>query len=375
MRIGLDTRPLFFTTAGIARYTRDLSSALLRLDTGNDFALLCPKLPDGIVGIEDIPETAWKVVRFPLRNRVLETVWQEFLLPRAVNRLGLDVVHYPRYAAPYRRNRPSVVTVHDVAFHFRDDILPPERKAEFTEWTQTGTARADAVITVSEQTKTDLIDWLDLDPDKVFPVHNGISPHYGPGERTESEASVAEHLNIKTPYLLYLGTIEPRKNLVGLITAYGRLSADTPPLLLGGAKGWLTDPIYQAASESPAADRIRFLDFVPEALLPDLYRAAAAFVFPSHYEGFGLPAIEAMACGTPVVTSNVSSLPEICGSDAVYVDPSDPDSIADGIRRVLDDTELAERLRSSGPVRASTFTWDRAARETEKVYRYAAGAV
>lgn len=366
MRVGIDTRPLFFTTAGIARYTRDLATAVLKRH--EDCVLLGPKDPASIQPPVDAPGDAWRVIRFPLRNRALETVWQEVLLPRAARRLGLDLIHHPRFDVPYRRAVPSVVTVHDIAFQLRDDILPPERRAEFVAATVRGTRRADAVITVSEQTRSDLLDWLDLDPARVHAVHNGVSAAYSVGDREQARDRVRDALDLAGPYFLFLGTIEPRKNLVNLIEAYGRLPAGSPTLVLGGARGWMSDPIYDAAQASPATARIRFLDFVPEAILADLYRAAEAFVLPSHYEGFGIPALEAMACGTPVVVSDVSSLPEVCGECAVYVQPDDPDSIADGLTRAVEDAETAARLRRDGSERAAAFTWDETARRTLDVY-------
>ena len=368
MRIGLDTRPLFFTRAGISRYTRELITYLHRSTAGHDLELFSARSP-GSLSPDGIPDSSWRVLRWPLGRRPLEWAWENVALANATRHL--DVMHFPRFSVPARRTCPSVVTIHDLAFLVRGNTAPEATRRYFTRCTRRAIERADRVIVVSESTRDDLIDQTGCDSTRVEVVYNGVDERFHAGNRGDSRSVVERHFGLTGPFLLFVGTIEPRKNIEGLIHAHEQLGTHLP-LVICGRKGWMYEKVFLAAERSRAREKIRFLDHVPDGILPDLYRAASVFVYPSHYEGFGLPVLEAMACGTPVVSSSTSAIPEIAGDAAILVNPDSPEEIAEGIRRLTDDPTEAERFQALGPARARTFTWERTARDTLEVYRNAA---
>jgi glycosyltransferase involved in cell wall biosynthesis len=206
---------------------------------------------------------------------------------------------------------------------------------------------------------------------KVTVVHLAADPAYRPLPGREVRQVLDRH-DLAPGYVLFVGTLEPRKNLSGLLEAYGAVvdsRASVPPLVIVGGRGWLFKPVFERVEAMGLADRVCFLDRVPDGDLPALYNGAALLAIPSHYEGFGLPALEAMACGTPVVAADRASLPEVVGDAALLIDPDSPDSIAAALRHVLSDASVAARLREAGIARAACFSWARTAEETLAVYR------
>ena len=369
--IAIDTRPLFFTRGGIVSYLRSLISALIRVAPDNRYALLCPKSGSGLLHESGIPEAAWHTLRLPLHNRLLESVWENLLVPAASLRNGFDLIHFPRFAVPRLRVGRTVVTVHDLSYHHHPEALVPRARRYFEAVTAKAVARADAVIAVSNRTRQDLLDLYPIPPERVHVVHNGVESRFCPDDREAARERIQRSYGLQEEYFLFMGTLEPRKNVVGLLKAYAIfLESDRSriPLILAGGKGWMYDEIFQTAESLGLGDRVRFRGHVPGEDQPDLYRAARAFVYPSLYEGFGLPVVEAMACGLPVVTSNTSSLPEVAGDAALLVDPASPEAIAEAMTRLAGDSALAEDLRSLGLKRAARFSWDEAARGTLDVY-------
>ncbi len=373
---GIDTRPLFFARGGIASYVKGLVLGLFRVASDNRYVLLCPKKYTGQGGALDVPESAWHLIRLPLRNHALNAVWENILLPLAVRRARVDLVHFPRFAVPYFRAGRTVVTVHDLAFRRCPGMLTEKARCYFEAVTSKAVHRADAVIAVSEHTRQDLVDIYRVPLDRVHVVYNGVEPRFCPGEMDVARDRIGRACGLEGSYILFVGTLEPRKNLVGLLRAYALLrksGAVDLPLVIAGGKGWLYEGIFQTVGVLGLRPYVRFLDYVPDADLPDLYRGARVFVYPSFYEGFGLPVLEAMACGTPVITSNVSALPEVAGDAALLVDPNEPEAIAGALGRILDDEGLAHDLRQRGIRQAAHFSWDRAAKETLSVYRTCIG--
>jgi glycosyltransferase involved in cell wall biosynthesis len=232
--------------------------------------------------------------------------------------------------------------------------------------------RADQIITISESTRQDVIRWLGARPNKVRAIHCGVEPRFKPMRDEARLTTFRTARGLPENFILYLGTIEPRKNLIRLIDAYAdlrRRGVTQWPLILAGGRGWHDTPILEHAAQADLGEALQFAGFVPDEEQPLWYNAATLFVYPSEYEGFGLPPLEALACGTPVVASNSSSLPEVVGDAAVLVDPTRSSAIADGIQRVLEDKPLRERLAEAGPEQSKAFTWRRMAEETLAVYR------
>lgn len=230
-------------------------------------------------------------------------------------------------------------------------------------------SRASRVIADSVATRQDLIKRLGLAPGKIVVVPLGVDhARFQPSVPAEAAQNVETMLGIRPPYILSLGTVEPRKNLRTLLQAYAKLETNAPPLVIAGAKGWGDTKLPDLVQSLGIGDRVKVLGYVPEETLPDLFSATQLFVYPSLYEGFGLPVLEAMACGAPVITSNVSSLPEVAGDAALLVDPESTDQLAGAIQRLIDDSGLRSELAQKGLARSASFTWEETARGTARVY-------
>lgn len=296
--------------------------------------------------------------------------WEHLRLPGRLRAGGFDLFHGPVNTIPLQPVRiKKVVTIHDLAFLRFPEQVTRQRWAYLKALIAHAACHADAILVPSQATARDVQELLKRPARQIHVTPLGVDTHFtrAPADQV---ASVRREYGLEKPYLLTVGTIEPRKNLARLIAAFAHLHADLEhDLVLVGPQGWLTDEIESAIKSSGIEDRIKRTGFVGDAGLVGLYSGADAVVVPSIYEGFGLPMLEAMACGAVVVTSNVSSLPEVAGDAAVLVDPLVEESIAGGILRALTDTGLRTRLQAAAPVRAATFTWQRTARQTVDVYR------
>jgi glycosyltransferase involved in cell wall biosynthesis len=230
--------------------------------------------------------------------------------------------------------------------------------------------RARRVIAVSESTKNDLVKIYGISPAKIDVVHNGVDASFQPLP-ADQVASFRQQKRLPDRFILFVGTLEPRKNIVRLIEAYAMLPKERPPLVLVGGKGWFYDEIFARVEELELTGDVRFAGFVPAEELPLWYNAADLFVYPSIYEGFGLPALEAMACGTAVITSTASSLPEVVGEAGQLVDPADTDAMANAMAQVLAKSDLQQEMIAAGLAQAAGFSWHNAARGTVDSYRRA----
>jgi glycosyltransferase involved in cell wall biosynthesis len=364
MRIGVDTRITHYTRGGISNYTLRLLAALAALDADTDYCVLHsrkdrnPPLP----GANFRPVACWT----PAHHRL-----ERWTLGMEAARLGLDLLHSPDFIPPAFGYRRSVITVHDLNFLYYPRFLTAESRRYYSGQIEWAVRRADHILADSHATKADLVSMLNVEPEKVTVVHLAADPAYRPLAEEEARRVSAKY-GLEPGYLLFVGTLEPRKNLPGLLQAY-RLLRDAgtteAPLVLVGGKGWLYDEIFERIGTLVLTEHVRFLHDVPDADLPGLYSAAGVLTTPSFYEGFGLPALEAMACGTPVVVSDRASLPEVVGEAGLLVNADDPEDIAKALGRVLGDEALRVRMRERGLAQAARFTWDKAARETLAVYR------
>lgn len=317
------------------------------------------------------PHFAPRPVRWPTDHPAARIAWEQFVFPRDLRHDGVTLLHGPINALPVAWHGKAVATILDLTFLRMPDAFNRSNRAYLAWMVRFVARRADAIIAISEATRRDAIQMLGADPHRVHRVYCGVEERFHP----RSTSELAEFRSVRglpERFILYLGTLEPRKNLVRLIEAYARLrrrNAVTMPLVVAGASGWGHHQVFARAAELGVGDDVQFVGFVPENEKPLWYNAADFFVYPSLFEGFGLPVLEALACGTPVVTSNRSSLPEIVGEAAVMVDPTSTTAIAEGIQRVIEDSALRRRLSDLGPPQASQFTWKRMASETQAVYR------
>ena len=367
MRIGLDARILHYSHAGIAQYIRGLVRGLDRvLEESTEEILLLQSRKDR--------EPPYQGARFPRRP-----LWtpshhrlEQWILPLELLRLGLDLLHSPDFIPPLRRNFRSVITIHDLAFLREPSILTPESTRYYGQVGQAGHS-ANRIIVPSHATQRDAVELLGVSPEKVTVIPEAADPLFRPWDG-DAEALSAEmsRLGVDGPFLLFVGTLEPRKNLPLLLRAYRRLldeAAAEIRLVIAGRPGWLYGEIFDLTDQLNLTDEVLFLGQVPPESLRLLYCAAEVYLHPASYEGFGLPPLEAMACGTPVVAAATSSLPEVVGDAGVLVDPTDAEAWTAAIHRLLADPALRADLQERGLARARSFSWEETARKTLAVYR------
>src|SRR5579859_2885474 len=297
--------------------------------------------------------------RWPVSDRVMNTIWHRARVPLPVQYItgAFDVFHSPDFTLPPAAGRPRIVTVHDLAFMTVPECAFPSLRTYLSRVVPRSIRQADHVLSVSESTKRDIIRLLDVSPDHVTTVPEAADPRFVPGDQEAARQSL-EQFGISEPFILAVGTLEPRKNYERLLIAYARMRERGcfHKLVIVGARGWMFEPIFRRVETLDLSNHVAFLH-PPDDALPDLYRAADAFVYPSLYEGFGLPPLEALACGTPTACSQSSSLPEVVGNAAITFDPLDADQIYVAIDRLLSDSVLRTQLKNAGPIQARKFSW------------------
>ena len=378
--VGVDIYPFFERMTGVGWYEWNLLGALARRDDGLLYNLYgrtflaasdppAPELPWGDrmrLRVHQLPPGFLLPERLTLG--LLRTVAEPLL--RILD--GNDVLFAPNFfihadQAPYGRS--TVATVHDLAFKALPHTVAPATLAELRRHLPDTLFHADRLVAVSDATSRDLVEHLGVRARQVHTVHEGLDPIF------EEAPSDPRPEGLPERYLLFVSTLEPRKNVVGLLKAFRLIAEWGYPgaLVLAGRWGWRTEAIQSELEGSPVRERIVLLDYVERAQLPSLYRHADALLLPSWLEGFGLPILEAMAVGVPVVTSGQSSMPEVAGPAGVYVDPASPHGIASGVASLLADPDLRVRLSEVGRRRARSFSWDRAAGATAEILRQSAG--
>lgn len=377
MRIAFNAQLLsygeWYRSAGISRYTdRTLASLAPLLGRDQCAVFVGPGVPD------DAPALAGLRVirtRLPTTRPAVRILWEQLALPLALRRWGADLLHAPAYVAPLAAPCPAVVTFHDLSFFRLPEAFNRPNRLYLQAFSRLAARRARRLIAVSECTRQDLIRLLGVTPDNVDVVHNGVDPSFRPERDAERIEGFRREKGLPERFILYLGTLEPRKNLAGLLRAYAeaRRRGLTEPLVVAGGHGWGA-PVHQLIDALNLNESVILTGFITSAEQPLWYNAAALFAYPSLYEGFGLPAVEAMACGTPVVASDRSSLPEIVGDAGVLADPEDMDALSTALLRVARDDALRQDLIERGLKRALRFTWDQAARATLTSYQAALAA-
>ena len=371
MRIALDATAIPRLMAGAAVYTYELARALAAVDSEYEYVIFAR----GDL-FDDLAATRprLRVLRVRTPSRPLRLLWEQTVLPWRLRQLRIDVLHSPHHTTPIAPcGCGRVVTFHDLTFFLLPERYPTTRRLYFQTVTRLSALVADAVITPSEAVRQDAVRILRLPPRRVIVTPEAAGPAFGPQDAGAVEA-VRRRYGLEEPFLLSVGSLEPGKNRERLLQALVRLRARglKHTLAIAGQRAWRYEGEAPLARRLGLADSVRFLGYVPPADLPALYSGADLFVFPSLYEGFGLPALEALACGTPVVASNVSALPEVVGDAALQVDPLDTEALAGAMERVLRDDGLRVDLRERGLRRAREFSWERTARETLAVYEQAA---
>lgn len=364
-RIALIPYALDRPRRGIGRYTLELLDALQQ--EGLELTILQSVLMDGYPNSVKLPGANLLPVLLTLGQ--IEIAWITW-------QCGLDLVHDPTGVMPLKMAPAKrVTTIHDVVPYIYPRTCTTLDWLIHRFWLPFAVHGLDRVITVSEQSKADIVHFLPVAAEKVMVIPGAANKHYRQMDVEEIQLALTR-AEINFPYILYVGSIEPRKNLPRLLEAYALLrqwSADWELVIVGTRNFWKSTPIAAVLERLGMKGCVHFTGYIPEEDLPAIYNGADLFVFPSLYEGFGLPVLEAMACGTPVVTSNRSSLPEVAGDAAILIDPYDVEAIAAAMQSVLADPCLAEELAVKGLDRASKFNWERTARETITVYEEVLG--
>jgi glycosyltransferase involved in cell wall biosynthesis len=363
MRIGIDARLTYYRQAGISQYILQLLEGLARCDAADEFVILQSiRCKDPLL---DRPNFSRRLLVTPSHHRL-----ERLTLSLELSASRLDVLHSPDLIPPMLRDCRSVITIHDLGFLLYPHFLTKDA-ARYYGQIDYAVRRADAIIADSQATKLDIVRLLGVPDYKITVIYLAASPIFRPVRSAELTQQVRSRFGIASEFILFVSTIEPRKNVPMLLRAFRRLldsyRADVK-LVLAGEKGWLFNEVFQQVTDLKLTDDVIFLGRVSTVELLMLYNAAQMLVAPSIYEGFGLSPLEAMACGTPVVVSNVASLPEIVGDAGLLVDPQDEEATTVAIWRLLSDSELRSSLVEKGIRRAAVFSWDKAAQETLALY-------
>ncbi|NJN15510.1 MAG: glycosyltransferase family 4 protein [Oscillochloris sp.] len=366
MRIGIDARLNAYRQGGIAHYTRELLAALAAAAPADEFvALQHVRNRKPLVAAPNVRRATFIT---PPHHRREQHMLALELWPRR-----LDLLHCPDFIPPLRRPCPAVITVHDLAFRHFPDILDADARRYYGQ-IGVAVASAEGLITVSESTRNDIMALLGVPAERINVVYEAVGPQFQPGAAAaQARRRINGHDLVAEEFLLFVSTIEPRKNIAMLLRAL-KLCVERNPhsplrLVLAGARGWHDQPIFDLVRELRLDERVVFLGAVAMPDLLWLYDACRIYVNPSRYEGFGLPALEALACGAPSVVSAVSSLPEITADAALHLPVDDIDAWAGTLTVLWDDAAQRAELARRGPQRAAQFSWQRAAAETLAVYR------
>lgn len=302
-------------------------------------------------------------------GRVVQKSWKTIHFPPYDWFAGdADVYHFPNFVIPPLRKGRSIVTIHDVSFiRFPEAAEPKNLRYLNTQIRQT-VARADHIITDSQFSADEITECLNVPPERVTAIHLGLTPNMTSCQESDRLA-MRSTLGLKKPYVLFVGTLEPRKNIPFLIEVFEHMRGFDGELVLAGMRGWKTEPIFRRLEQSAQRSRIRYLEYVEERWLPALFAEASLFLFPSLYEGFGFPPLEAMRCDTPVLSSRAGSLPEVLGTGAAYVDDYEADVWAHAAESLLADVERQQKLVMAGREQAARYQWEETARQTWELYR------
>jgi glycosyltransferase involved in cell wall biosynthesis len=367
LHIGIDYTAAVHQRAGIGRYARGIVSGLARQRAEHSFVLLVTggEADASALGQDyaPAPGARFRVRQLPLSQKWWTILWHRLRLPLPVDVLTgpVDVFHSPDYVLPPVRRAKKVVTIHDLSFLRYPEGAEPSLRRYLSAVVPRCAKEADVVLADSESTRQDVVELLGLPSEKVEVVYPGVDHRFTEAQEREALEAVKELYRLSYPFILSVGTLEPRKNLIVLLKAYSMLKDRyhlPHRLVIVGGKGWLYEGIFRRVEQLSLTEEVVFLGFVRDEYLPGLYSLADVLAFPSLYEGFGLPPLEAMACGTPVVTSDRSSLPEVVGEAGLMVPADDPEALAEAIGQVLDDSRLREGLVGRGLARAAEFSWE-----------------
>ncbi|MBI4301055.1 MAG: glycosyltransferase family 4 protein [Chloroflexi bacterium] len=366
MRVGIDARLLYYAAGGISQYIRALIEALARIDRDDEFIVFQQRRDKQILLSQ--PNFRRRSLWTPCHH-----AWESWALSLELARARTDLLHSPDFISPSWLRSPAVVTIHDLAFLRFPQLVTGESRRYYGRIKRAVTS-ARGIIAVSENTRRDMTELLGVSPDRVDVIYHAADEAFRP-LGNETSAEFCQRRGLPPSFILWVGTIEPRKNLVTLLKALAILQSRGHhyPLVVAGAKGWLYEETLNIIEDLSLTSKVILFGQASREDLLMLYNAAWVFAFPSLYEGFGLPPLEAMACGTPVISANTSSLPEVLGDAALLIDPEDVEAWADAIARLYQDEALRDELKSRGLAQSGKYSWTKTAEATLAVYRRVAG--
>lgn len=355
-RVGIDVQTTLGQKTGFGFYVENLTKSLKNLTSGEEFALLSPK-----------------------REHDLSTpqrlIWDQIGLPFQAAKARVNLLHQPAFSAPILYTGKKIVTVHDVISLFYTDI-PFFSRQYYSKWMPFSYHFADHFITISEHSKKDIIQKLNIPAEKITVTYLAADPMFNQPVSSDESQKVLKKYNIEKPYLLDVGTINPRKNLEFLVNVFAEFKKTAKTdhhLVITGKKGWHYDVLFAKVKKLGLENEVIFTGYIEDDEKPAIYQNAAVFMFPSLYEGFGLPPVEAMMSGTPVISSNASSLPEVIGDGGIQLSPRDEKAWVEALHNVISRPELKQELIAKGKKQADMFSWDRCAKETLATYHQVLG--
>lgn len=368
MRIGIDATAVPPKPMGAGLYIVYLIQELGKLDTPHMFVVFSQEYLRPYLA--DCDSKNIKIVWVKNMHPALRLIWEQIAFPSLVRKMGLDLLHSPHYTIPLALSIPVVVTFHDLIFFIYPEKHTLPKRYFFPWMMRRSSKRAKRIVTDSESTRRDAMRLLHIPPEKITTVHLGYQDNFREIKDQDLLNSIRLKYNLPDKFIFYAGAIEPRKNVPLLLNVFENLVKQDYPhhLVLAGGLGWLYQEVLDQIEKMQTKDRIHRIGHVPYEELPAFYNLADVFVYPSVYEGFGLPPLEGMACGTPVITSNISSMPEFVGDAGILIPPNDDEALLDALIQVIEDEALRQRLIIEGPRRAANFTWEQTAKKTLKIY-------
>jgi glycosyltransferase involved in cell wall biosynthesis len=368
VHIGIDATALPRQPVGAGNYIIQLVRAFARRTSQAEFTIFTQRHSLPLLGVSERP--GFRLVTLPDQSPALRLLWEQTAFPILAARHKLDLLHSLHYTLPLAYPGRCVVTFHDLTFFLFPELHTLPKRYFFRLFIHLSRRRAAAIIADSESTRQDAIRLAQVPPGKIHTVLLGVTPDFHP----ESDPAVLQSVRLKYQlperFLLFVGLLEPRKNLPALLQAFASLPSQQPEvrLVIVGRQGWMYEQTLRLVQELGLAEKVHFTGYVDQSDLPQVYNLAQMAIYPSTYEGFGLPVLEAMACGTPVITTDVSSMPEIAGVAGVLVPPGDIPALAQAIERLLSNPEERRRRAALGFERAAQFSWERTAEQTIAVY-------
>lgn len=352
MKIAIDTQTILGQKSGFGFYVKNLVDNLKKIDPDNEYVLIGPDTEKD----------------FSTPQRFL---WDQIYFPKKARRAKVDILHQPCFSAPIFYRGKIIVTIHDIISLKFPKNLPLASRLFYSKWMPFSYRRADLIIVDSEHTKRDIVEYLKIPAEKIRVMYWAVSHDFQPILDLKKIEQIKQKYKTSEKYFIHVGTLEPRKNLNFLVRAYADAvkKGIKENLVIIGKKGWYYDDLFNLVKELKLSDRVVFTGYADDKDIPALYSGSTALTFPSLYEGFGFPPLEAMACGTPVISSNTSSLPEVVGDAGILLPPSGEKEWTDAMMKLSLDGKLSEELKRKGLVQASKFSWEETAKKTIEVYR------